>query len=368
MDRGLGMAPRPFLLGPRHDDGVQMREDKNIYTHMSFFFRFMSTENRFNLSPSSLKEVPRIVFSPAHISISLSPSLSIMAAPASAAPSTLFDVVFGGQPLVEEIVAAHVYGAPTLIALKPGSPLTDEHLKQVEGKRVLVCGSYLKLDSLIQIGCRAKTLSVQPYSQAEADALKQKLTAFKEGMIDVSLFHIDTDKFPRTKRLIRRAFEPKSEHATTDEFFYRGLLHHAYSEPFTQEEAVRAWLRGEWLSEETLIETGVTTTQEHCRIADDIVKSACQVKRVGKTLRVVVNGSVLIIPVAKALAKQADAGVVIRYDLNRSVTLLTFVTENKTDLSWVHAAPWNGGGRDDCKGTTLSGLVPLPTLFDMLAA
>lgn len=321
---------------------------------------------------------------------------------AAALPDPVFDVIIGWVPLVEEIVAAECYGNPqgyTLLAMKPhGQVFKDEHLELCKGKRVLVCGSYFsdgELDRLALVAAR-----VDAWLYCDGDVLRSNTTKHFRGS-----FHIDLNRFPRALRLIRRALEPKSPHAEDDEHFYRGLMHHGYAESFTHEEVVRCWLRGGWtLTEEELIQDGVTIAVEHDRVAEDIVRVGSkavakelhmkvdttkvvydnsdsnpakwtekaglvtfETKVVPIKIRLVVAGPVLIMPVARALVRTgADVGVVVRYNLEQDTTSVTFYTESGTDLRWVDPAPWNGGGRPECKGTTLPTLLPIADLLAWL--
>lgn len=303
----------------------------------------------------------------------------------SSSPATLkdelhrFDVIIGSNPLVEEIVAAECYGAPgyKIVALRQmfGFPAPDSDVWK--GKRVLQCGTYLPVTVLSAIADNAASVEVWPYSPDEVARIQKEDV---KGHLNVALFDVDTAVFPRAKRLIRRSLSGgrNTPEAAEDNQFYRGLMHHAYAEPFTHEEAICAWLRGEQLlTEEQLIMDGVTVEMEHCRIADDIIMEGglliSLAARVEKDtiwncdMRVVATGSALVMPIAQALVKGGEfIGVVIRPNLKNRTTSVTAYTEQDADLSWMEEAPWNGGGKPNCKGATLQGLVPLETLLEWL--
>ena len=149
-------------------------------------------------------------------------------------------------------------------------------------------------------------------------------------------------------------------------------MHHAFTKPFTHEEAIRDWLRFGWgISEAELIKDGMTVALEHSRVANDIVQLGAitilkELLSGTISVRLVVSGPVLVMPVARALVQAADVGVVVRYNLAQKTTSLTFYTETGADLSWTENEPWNGGGRPNCKGTTHPALMPIDTLIEWL--
>jgi len=82
-------------------------------------------------------------------------------------------------------------------------------------------------------------------------------------------------------------------------------------------------------------------------IEELLAKSAVQaveIQRGALKVRVVVGLCAIAIPLANEVAKDADIGVVVCYDLGKRTTTLTFVTHNKTDLSFVERVPWSGCG------------------------
>lgn len=315
-----------------------------------------------------------------------------MSSPATTKP---FDLVIGWQPLNEEIVAAHLLSdAPCLAMKEHGRVFKQEQLDLCKGKRVLVCGSHFSARELLRIVDVASAVQLWAYSAADMQRILKECRIERPdgrvptfGTFNMGMFAA----FPRTTRLLRRSLEPKHEEQKRDEYFYRGLQLNAFRASHLHGSdnvhMIKEWLTGgtsEPLeeAEDRIIRIGIHAAIEDARVAVDIVKNGAVViarpnlkidaqtmMGVGVNLkaRVVVSGCSLVMPVANEAAKDVDIGVVVRYDLGKKLTMLTFVSLNGTSLAFVEEKDtWHGGGRDACKGTTLAGLVTLDTILEML--
>lgn len=266
--------------------------------------------------------------------------------------------------LVEELLAGVVYNAENIV-LKTKDVIPDDILSYLEGKKVLVCGSYFTHNSVAELSKRAAKVDVVVFSEKDL-----------EKYTNTKLYQL-TEGPAWGQHLLRRTRGTAAGEVPEDEAFYRGLLTAGTAANLTLEQTLRAMMADELKIgvnealkfskeytglEEELIKLGVATQRVDEVRAYENVKLTGLKFQLGKYTACIVSASVIpVMPVVVEAAKQADIGISERYNRKEDITQVTFYTldPDRVDLSFVHKAPFEGGGRPDCKGKTFKGRVDI---------
>jgi hypothetical protein len=272
----------------------------------------------------------------------------------------LYDVVVCREGLAEEVLAAALLGKRAWLLPKVNR-LPEELFGTVCGQRVLVCGSYYDPADVARLTGIASSAHVFVYDPKERS--KYHGAKFVDSIFpDEALA-----RWPWAVHILRRTRGPQAGEIPDDEAFYRGALLRARQNQLDLD-MLFAWLGvQEPSAQENWV--GECTAQGHLVLqvleqqAQEIVQLSSNLLEVhGYSARMVVGAAMPVMPLVIEAARDVDLGINWRYNLKTNSTHLTFYTHSpdRVDLSFVERAPFNGGGRRECKGVTVCGrLVPL---------
>lgn len=253
-------------------------------------------------------------------------------------------------PMIEEIIWSNLL-YKNVIVLEKVHTIPQDIIEKLKGQNVVLFGSYWAQDTVDYLYKVASDVEIKVFSHEDLNKYSANVT-YEEDLLEDKHY----EKHPWIKYLLKRTRPGTSKQC---EYFYRGLLDLGVMFGCEGIEDLLPTLlnsKRQLFVEEDVINVGKTICNHQERDAKDIVKrysimgtmhsySAC----------LVVGGPQPVMPLVMAAAEKATVGIDVRFYANCNQTRITFYTYDKDcDLSFVQTK-LGGGGRKECKGTTIDG-------------
>ncbi len=256
-------------------------------------------------------------------------------------------------PLIRELATTLIFASRVHVFEEKKKEFSDADFSLCVGRTVLLCGTYYDQKSIETVVEKAKKVTVYVFSESELGKYGDKV----EYVTDLRTEAL-TLLYPWLNCLFRRCTKDEQQY---DEAFYRGFLLECSTKNLGITEGLRKLIDGKFSLQFTeMVENGVTVKKVHEMDAKNAAKFNGRKIKWGPfgmyDAYLVIAGPNPVMPTVMEAARQPDVhlGISMRYTIDGK-TRFTFYSSGKDNinLDCVHEAPYHGGGRPECKGTTV---------------